>query len=803
MKRESFNDGWKFGKQGEEKRKVFLPHDAIQLEQRSADAKGESACAYFPGAVYEYEKTLEVPADWEGKRVLLQFEGVYQKSRVYVNDVEAGGCVYGYVPFFVSLDAYLKPGQENVIRVVADNSEQPNSRWYTGGGIYRSVWLWVGAPESIAPEGLKVSTVSVDEPEVAVDVELLGEAKDDLTVELEISCQGQTVARGEGFHARIAVPGAKLWSAETPELYRCIARVKRGDELVDEAETFFGIRQVTCSPRGLFVNGKETLLRGGCVHHDNGIVGSASYAESEWRRVKMLKDAGYNAIRSAHNPASAAMLEACDALGMYVMDESWDMWYRHKSAKDYATEFMDCYKKDLQAMVERDYNHPSVILYSIGNEVSEPAEKKGVDLAREMVEFLHEADASRPVTGGMNLMIISRSAKGNDIYKEEGGRSDDGAAKTQGMNSTIFNMMTSMVGTGMNKGANGKKADEVTTPVLDALDIAGYNYASGRYPLEGKAHPNRVIFGSETFPQDIAKNWKMVKEYPYLVGDFMWTAWDYLGETGIGAWAYTPDGKGFDKPYPWLLADVGALDILGDPNGELFLAQAAWDLLDQPRIAVQPANHPGVKPAKAVWRGTNALPSWSWKDCDGNRTVVEVYTGGAAVELFLNGKKLGRKKVKECKASFKVKYAPGELRAVAYDASGKVVGESTLTSASGATELRLTRETPVLDPKFACPAELRDPETGENASVIYVDVELTGENGQRQMNDDRNLKCQVEGGRLLGFGSANPRTEQRYPDGIFATYYGKALAAVLVAKGTKATVKVSGESLAAELEVEG
>ena len=190
----------------------------------------------------------------------------------------------------------------------------------------------------------------------------------------------------------------------------------------------------------------------------------------------------------------------------------------------------------------------------------------------------------------------------------------------------MFNLITSMVGTGMNKGANSKKADAVTSPVLDALDIAGYNYASGRYPLEGRAHPDRFIFGSETFPHEIYKNWQMVKKYPYLIGDFMWAAWDYLGEAGIGAWAYTPDGKAFDKPYPWLLADVGTFDLLGDPNGELFLAQAAWGLLDKPAIAVQPVNHPGVKPAKSVWRGTNALPSWSWQGCEGNRAVVEVYT---------------------------------------------------------------------------------------------------------------------------------------------------------------------------------
>lgn len=261
---------------------------------------------------------------------------------------------------------------------------------------------------------------------------------------------------------------------------------------------------------------------------------------------------------------------------MYVMDETWDMWFHHKSRFDYASDWRENYQYDLKALVARDFNHPSVLMYSIGNEVSEPAEEEGLAVIREMVEYLHAEDLNRAVTGGFNLMIIASAKKGKGIYNEEGGRKNDNDKAISGMNSTVFNMITNMVGTGMNRSANSKKADMATAPALELLDIAGYNYASGRYPLEAEAHPQRVIVGSETFPQDIAKNWKMVKAYPYLIGDFMWTAWDYLGEAGLGAWTYTPDGKGFNKPYPWLLADCGALDILGNPNGELYLAQAAW-----------------------------------------------------------------------------------------------------------------------------------------------------------------------------------------------------------------------------------
>lgn len=792
MIRQKFNDNWFFRKQGEKAgRCMMLPHDAMLEEKRNKENPTGSAGAYFGTGIYEYEKELEVPAEWEDKHVELQFEGVYKNSKVYVNGKEAGGAAYGYIPYFVNLDGALNYGAVNTIKVVADNSEAPNSRWYSGAGIYRPVWLWTGEKAHILPEGIRVTTLSYEPAVIRVEVKTEGtegghEISEGTEIEIRI-CDGENVvAAASGPVAEITIPNAKLWSEDAPNLYTCKAVLKKDGHAADEAETAFGIRMIEWSSKGLFVNGKNTLLRGGCVHHDNGILGAVSFEESEFRRVKMLKDAGYNAIRSAHNPAAEAMLCACDRYGVYVMDESWDMWYGKKSKYDYANDFMENYKTDLEAMVSRDYNHPSVIMYSIGNEVSEPAQKKGVALAKEMGEILRTSDPSRPVTAGLNLMIIANSAKGKGIYDEDGGRRDDSSEqKMNGMNSTMFNFITSMVGTGMNKAANGKQADTVTTPVMETLDICGYNYASGRYANEGKIHPKRIVVGSETFPQDIAKNWKMVKEYPYLIGDFMWTAWDYLGEAGIGAWAYTPDGKGFNKPYPWLLGDVGAMDILGNPNGEVFWAQAAWDLLDNPCIAVQPVNHPGVTPAKGSWRGTNALPSWSWKDCDGNKAVAEVYTNAAKVELYINGRKVKSAKVKDCRAVFKLRYEPGELRAIAYDASGKKAGESVLVSATGKTKVSVIREEQYHIIKT-------DAKNGsiQNGDIVYYDISIIGENGVVESNDDRKLSVRVEGGELLGFGSANPRTEENYLSGTFTTYYGKAQAVVRVTDVAKLNLTV-------------
>ena len=776
MKKADFNDNWIFYKKGSAEHQIVnLPHDAMIHEERTRDSVGGSAHAFFAGGVYIYEKKFFVPSEWENKVVFFEFEGVYRNATVTINGKEAGQHAYGYTPFTICTDGLLCYGEENLITVAADNSELPNSRWYTGSGIYRPVSIIVGNKNHIAWQGVHISTLSCKPARILVETK-----STDGEVLVEILDRGRVVASGAGAKLELDIPNARLWSDESSNLYTChVALLKRG-EAVDEVLETFGIRKIEWSNRGLFVNGKETLLRGGCFHHDNGILGAATFAKSEERRIRLMKEAGFNALRSSHNPASTALVEACDKYGIYLMDETWDMWYSHKSRYDYAADFPEHYKEDIDAMVERDFNHPSVIMYSIGNEVSEPAQNKGVELAKEMVDYIHGLDSTRPVTGGMNLMIISRSAKGNAVYKEDGGRGDDGKQdKMKGMNSTMFNVITSMVGTGMNKGANSKKADAVTSPVLDVLDIAGYNYASGRYPLEGKAHPDRVIFGSETFPQDIYKNWQMVKKYPYLVGDFMWTAWDYLGEAGAGAWAYTSDGKSFEKPYPWLLADMGALDLLGTPNGELFQAQAVWGLLKRPVIAVCPVNHPGIKPAKSVWRGSNAYESWSWQGCEGNPAVIEVYTDAVVAELILNGKSLGKKKVKGCKAVFKVRYAPGTLTAVVYNMQGQESGRSELCSAQGGLCL-------------AVEPEEKSIKVGD---IAYIPVAVKGRNGIVECNADRILKVSVTGGTLLAFGSANPRTEERYDSGSFTTYYGRALAVVRGERAGELTVSVTDGTL--------
>lgn len=755
MKKISWNQDWTFYKEGEEERQsVTLPHDAMIHEERKPDCPSGSGGAFFPGGIYWYEKEI---ANWEElshQHVEIGFEGVYRNASVYLNDELLLEHPYGYTPFGVVLDGKWRKNGRNILKVRVDNSKQPNSRWYTGSGIYRSMWMYVSGPAYIHKNGIRIRTESIQPPAVRVSVKHEGDE-----ARICIKDGARIVKTAVGDEVLMELPDARLWDEADPKLYTCHVDIMKDGKKADEAEESFGIRTISWNAKGLYVNDKPVLLRGGCLHHDNGILGACSYDESEERKIQKLKEAGYNAVRSAHNPASPGMLKACDKLGMYVMDETWDVWYSKKTAHDYSENFMDHYQEDIQAMVDRDFNHPCVIMYSIGNEVSEPAQERGVKLAQKMKKLFYKLDDSRPVTGGINLMILVRSAAGNAVYKEEGGveESDAQKQKPQAMTSTVFNQMTAAIGTGMNNSANSQEADRITTPILDLLDIAGYNYASGRYPIEGEAHPDRIVVGSETFPQDIVKNWDMVKKYPYLIGDFVWTAWDYLGETGLGAWAYSEDASRFDKPYPWLLADAGVMDILGNPTGELYLAQAAWGLLKKPMIAVRPVNHPDTEPFKAVWRGTNSIPYWSWRGCEGNKAVVEVYGDASEAQLFLNGTSLGKSRLEGYRAVFEIPYEPGTLEAVLYGEDGEEIGRNSLTSSEGALTIGLSCEKERVYAK----------------EPIYIELDIRDQHGNVECNRDQQIRVKVKGGRLLAFGSANPRTEERFDSGEYTTYYGK------------------------------
>lgn len=762
-----FCDNWTFRMADENDAKsVLIPHDAMQERGRSADAPSGRSEAFFLGGTYCYEKMLFAPKEWKNKRIMLEFEGVYPHARVLLNGKEVGGCNYGYSTFRVDLEE-LKIEEENIIEVIVEDENHPNSRWYGGAGIYRPVWLLEFPKTHIEPAGVKITTLSTSPAKILVETAYVGEGLD---VENEIIYDGRIVAKAIGAKVEMEVADAKLWSAETPELYQCHTTLKRGEEVLDEVTANFGIRSIEWSLKGLFVNGNSVLLKGGCIHHDHGVLGARTFDVSEYRRIKRMKEFGFNAVRSAHNPLSRAALEACDRLGMYVMDEAFDTWTNTKSPYDHGVDFLENYEEDIRNMVDHDYNHPSVIMYSIGNEVTEPAKPEGVEIGKKIIAEVKKYDRTRPVTAGINLtLMFLATLKNNPI---DGG-GDAQKRKTEKMDSTAYNKMVMKNGKSMTKAAGTSFVASKSEPILKELDICGYNYAASRYK---KDKNKKIIVGSETYCYELGKVWPMVEKYPHVIGDFMWTAWDYIGEVGIGSWSYAEGEDAFAKEYPWLLADTGAFDILGNDNAEAGLAAAVWGARKTPYIAVTPANHPGVVPVQAMWRGSNAIPYWSWSGCDGNPVDVEIYSAAPQVEVMINGKSLGKKKTRDYKATYKTTYEAGEVKAVAYFKDGSVE-ESVLTSAHGKPAVQVTRENHT-----------------EANGIVYLDIDLVGENGMIECNRDCVLNISVEGGELLGFGSANPKTEESFLSGSYKTYYGRALAVIRVNAGD-CKVTVTGETV--------
>ena len=800
MIKTNFNLDWQFKcvDSDEAPQSINLPHDAMLYEKRDRNAPTAGACGYFPGGAYEYRKTFFMPKEEHKKTHILEFEAVYKNASVYINGVLAAQRPYGYTNFFVAMDEYLHFGEENEIKVIADNSEVPNSRWYSGSGIYRNVNLYTGNVHHFLPDGLLISTTN--NKSVTVKTAVCGGDQ----IKVIISDQDAVVAEGTGdvvngqANVHLCVSQPRLWDAENPELYRCSAYLYKDGEQVDQAEDLFGFRTIKWNVKGFYVNGKETLLRGACVHHDNGVLGACSFDDAEERRVRLLKEAGFNSIRSAHNPASKALLDACDRLGMYVMDEFCDNWLVHKNPYDYAEqEFCQWWEQDLTAMIKKNHNHPSVIMNSIGNEISELAIPEGQELCRKMAVLARELDPDKAVTLGVNMMLCSMAAKGGGIYgeKKDGKENKNGSQTMDNLpTSAFFNFLMNKMG-GIIEGAAAKPAaDKATEVAISYLDIAGYNYAASRYEMDGKLHPDRVIVGSETLPKNLYKNWQLVKTFPYVIGDYMWTGWDYLGESGLGTVRY----KSFKKPgedAPIISGGCGVIDICGKLRPETQWNRLVWELTDIPGIGVEPLTHAGEIGSVSMWRDTDAVASWSWEGYEGKKTKVTVYASGAIVELLVNGKSYGKKKTKEYKAVYpKVTYVPGVITAISYDSVGKEISRTSMTTAEGRTRIHLTPEKHALRPN--------------SQDLCYVNIDLVGGNGVTKSTEDVPITVVVSGaGSLQALGSAKPNMGECFFTNTHTTYYGKALAVIRAGNlSGKINVKASAPGLEdqfVELEVLG
>ncbi len=795
MKATPLLEGWTCRHLGDETpgRPVKLPHDAMLAEPRTPLSAGGTNTGWYEGHDYEYQRTLTVPAEELEMTHILEFEGVYHNAEVWINGQQAAFRPYGYTNFYVDCQPYLHEG-ENALRVIARNADQPNSRWYSGAGIYRPVQLWQSGKKHILLNGIRIRTVSPEPATVEVRVKTNAPG----LVALSILEAGREIAaaaqqsEGESIFL-ISLPEAKLWSPESPALYTCHV-----DFEGDSAEESFGIRTIGWGEEGFLLNGSRVILQGACIHHDNGLLGAVCDPDAVARKVRLLKENGYNAIRSAHNPCSKALLAECDRQGMLLMDEYIDHWYIHKTEHDYVDCFNDWWRQDLTDMVEKDYNHPCVVLYSTGNEVSETAQPRGIALAKEMTAFLHDLDATRPVSCGVNIFFNFLSSIGFGVYSDEKARKEaeraekakargGRAAKKKAVGSQFFNNLAGLLGDEfMKRGATLHGCDVKTREAFANMDIAGYNYGIYRYQHDLKKYPARLILGSETFCNDAYKFRELAKREPRLVGDFVWSGMDYLGEVMVGSWEYRDYAETFDGGPGWVSAGSGRIDLTGKPLGEALYTRVALEADKGPYIAVCPVNHTGERHSPSAWKMSNAMPSWSWTGCEGKKANVEVYARAARVELILNGRRVGSKALKkDCLARFTIPYENGILEAVSYDAVGCELGRCRLESAGSSTRLTLEAEEAAAKPGRLC----------------YVRLRYTDEKGITKPLCRGMLQVQVKGGTLLGLGSACPFNKHSFLGDETDTYYGEALAIIRAGSGEGLRIAASDGKHSGELTV--
>jgi beta-galactosidase len=760
---QNFNADWKFalGDSPENSsvnfddtnwRKLDLPHDwSIEgKSEKNNPSAGDGG--FYPMGTAWYRKTFSVPVEWKNEKIAIYFEGVYMNAEVFVNGKSVGMQPYGYTSFEYDLTPYLKFGQQNTIAVKVDNSQQKNCRWYSGSGIYRNVWLKVKNPVHIKTCGVAITTPKVTNEKATVQVKTLvkneTETLQTMTVSTTISIKkvkdSNTISmssdNGVGIDLKageekeivqnIEIEKPILWSPETPDLYKAevqiikVGEIKAGDEPIDVVTKTFGIRTIEFSAENGFVlNGKKTLLNGGCVHHDNGALGAAAYDRAEVRKVELLKKAGFNAVRTSHNPPSEAFLDACDRLGMMVIDEAFDGWRTQKNTYDYASIFDKWWKHDVESMVLRDRNHPSIIMWSIGNEIIERKEPAAVETAKMLANAVRDIDTTRPVTSAMTTW---------------------------------------------------DKSWEIFDPLMAAHDVAGYNYQLHRAESDHARVPSRIIVQTESYPKDAFANWNLVQKNNYIIGDFVWTAMDYLGESGIGRYVYPgePTGEHWEANlYPWHGAYCGDVDLLGWRKPISHYRSILYNDTEKLYMAVREPNPANGEIKLTSWAVWPTWESWTWPGHEGKNMDVEVYSKYPKVRLYLNDKLIGEKETtqqQEFKATFTIPYTSGELKAVGLE-NNKEVESTVLKTAKKAAKIKLTVD--------------RKEITADGQDLSYIIVELTDENGVLDPNAVNQLQFNISGpGVIVGVDNANLKDTDLYVSNTRKAWHGCAMVIVKSAK---------------------
>ena len=748
--RQLFDDGWQFTRNGKTVN-VDLPHDWDIFEGPNS-GKGATGTGggWFEAGKGEYRKTFKTPGD---EVVKLHFEGVYQKAEVYVNGQKAGQHHYGYTPFTVDVTPFLRlknskneklKNNLNEVVVKVDNSEQPNCRWYSGSGIYRHVWLETMPAMHIAENGVFVTTpeVSADKARVQVEVTVQNESQADRNATVVVGSAQLMVAVKAGESKTVSttffVNNPRLWSPESPTLYEAKVELKESGNVIDNATAKYGIRSFSFdAERGFVLNGKKVLINGACVHHDDGVIGAMAFDDAEIRKVRQMKEAGFNLIRTSHNPTTRAFLDACDSIGMLVIDEAFDGWRTQKNPYDYSTVIDSCFRQDLHAMVLRDRNHPSVISWSIGNEVIERKDIRVVYTARQMKKAILEIDTTRPVTEAL-------CAWDRDW--------------------------------------------EIYDPHAEVLDVAGYNYMIFKHASDHERDPKRVIWQTESYPRDAFRNWAVANDFPYVVGDIVWTGLDYLGESGIGRNYYKGEREGeswIEGGQPeWHGAPCGDVDITGWRKPISHYREMLWGPTPSPSrgegsvyLAVKEPNGYHGEIHTTMWSVWPTWESWTWPGWEGKPVEVEVYTKAPEVKLYLNDQLIGTKQVSrdtEFKAVFSVNYEPGVLRAVASSQSSLSSPSSISSSSSLSSQLVTAGE----------PARLRlTPDRtvmkADGQSLAFITVEVLDSKGNVCPEAAIDCEAVVKGqGSLLAFASADLKDTEPYTTPRVKTWKGRALLVV-------------------------
>ncbi|MDN5314154.1 MAG: beta-galactosidase [Clostridiales bacterium] len=792
-----------------EKREVHLPHDfMIESDVRGDSVNGPNT-GFYDGGTATYTKFIDAPEQWSDKRFLINLDGAFRDTSVILNGHLIGRHHYGYTPFVVDLTPQLKLCARNRLSIVVSNDAEPNSRWYPGSGIYRHVNLLVAEKVHIAPYGIFASTSHIvnDDAFIVVETTIENHTSEDVdkwvNIELypavaDISCragdiEGEAVASGmvkvhvpAGGHAvartQIAVKQAAIWDIDNPNLYQIKAELisKRPTDntdyiVFDEAKTIFGIRKISVDARnGFMLNGRSINLKGGCIHHDNGILGAASYYDSEYRKVKLHKENGYNALRFAHNPMSADMLEACDRLGILVINEAFDTWNMPKNRHDFCRHFENDWENELTSLIMRDRNHPSVIIWSIGNELPEQGGlSDGYNTSAKLAAYVRSLDHTRLVAGALCSFF-------NGLDDEDNEKFWNSLMKEAQMNGGVLNNLDSEFGREI--------WSDYTECFAAPWDVVGYNYLNYQYKKSSELFPDRVICCTESKPRDMLNYWQDVENNPQIIGDFEWTSHDYIGEAGIGKRLYVEPGREKDAArslhaakFPWRTAGAGEFDLCGFGKPQLAYRRIVWGSQETFIACHNPANFNKVEILdRYSW--SDCANSWSWPAASGSDIKVEVYSSAEEVELIINGRSIGSKpagKNNKYKALFEVSYEPGEITAIGYN-SGQEVSRDSLKTAGRAAKIKISPD-PIArscqntkadgQSLFFAVVEIVD-EFGNY--IPYAEVELIA--SVEKLNTDQN----AGGGttELVAFGTGRGMTEENYTVGKITAYEGRALAII-------------------------